>query len=327
MSGIGRQGRRSTNSGTRTSEPPNPEPRNPNPEPRNPILPMPHSDPIIYLNGDFIHKSAATMSVDERGTLFADGVYEVLRFYAGRPLAAPLHLERMRKSLSRIGLAPPDDFDQLPATAQALLEKNSLQNAKIYWQVTRGPAPRNATFPKGVPPTVLIVPSHSDPLDAGSGVPTQTAVLTPDERWSNCWIKSLMLLPNVLAANAAHKAGCDSAFLHRDGAVTEATNANIMIVRDGELWTHPADRWILNGVTRQIVLGLARDLGITVREQVYDTDQLLTGDEVLLTGTTIHVTAVTHVDGQPIRNGQPGPVTLRLHEALARYIAGECLSE
>lgn len=286
---------------------------------------MPHSDPIIYLNGSFIRKSTATLSVDERGTLYGDGVYEVLRFYAGRPLAMDLHLGRMTQSLSRIELAPPDDLDRLSAIAQALLEKNGLSDAKIYWQITRGASPRDPAYPKDLPPTVLVVPSPTAALQAESPVPTQTAVLMPDERWSNCWIKSLMLLPNVLAANAAHRAGCDSAILHRDARVTEATNANIMIVRDGELWTHPPDHWILNGVTRQIVLSLAKELGITVREQVYDTEQLLSGDEVLLTGTTIHVTAVPQVDGQPIGDGQPGPVTRRLHEALARHITRECL--
>jgi len=130
-----------------------------------------------------------------------------------------------------------------------------------------------------------------------------------------------------MAANAAQKAGCGSAILHRDGTVTEATNANIMRVKDGELWTHPADRWILNGVTRQLVLQLARDLSITVHEEIYSTDQLLASDEALLTGTTIHVTAVPQIDGRPIGDGQPGPVTTRLHEALAGHIALACLTE
>jgi D-alanine transaminase len=286
---------------------------------------MPNPDPIIYLNGGFVRKSTAAMSVDDRGTQFGDGVYEVLRFYAGRPLAVSLHLARMRQSLSRIELPPPDGFDKLPSIAKALLEKNGLSDAKIYWQITRGAAPRNPLFPRGVLPTVLVTASPVAALQTDSPVPTQTAVLAPDERWANCWIKSLMLLPNVLATNAAHRAGCDSAILHRDGTVTEATNANVMIVRDAELWTHPADRWILNGVTRQLVLGLAGELGITVREQACHRDQLQGADEVLLTGTTIHVTAVTQVDGRPIADGSPGPVTARLHEALTAYIADKCL--
>jgi len=283
-------------------------------------------DPIIYLNGAYGPKSVAAISVDERGTLYGDGVYEVLRFYAGRPLAMDRHMQRMRTSLSRIELDPPGDFDDLPQIAQTLLEKNRLTDARFYWQITRGASPRHVSYPKDVPPTVLVVPSTSEALDITAEIPTLKAVLAVDERWSNCWIKSLMLLPNVLAANAAHRAGADAAILHRDGQVTEATNANVMIVRNGELWTHPANRWILNGVTRQLVLEIAATAGIPVHEATYNTDDLVSADEVFLTGTTINVTAVTRVDGQPISSGGPGPVTARLHEALNQHIQSECLT-
>lgn len=285
---------------------------------------MTTTDPTIYLNGKFLSKSDAAMSVDERGTLFGDGVYEVLRFYAGRPLAMDLHLDRMRLSLQRIELSPPGDFDRFPRVASELLEKNGLSDARVYWQITRGAAPRNPAFPKGVPPTVLVAAGPTAALDPDAPVPALTATLMPDERWANCWIKSLMLLPNVLASNAAHKAGFDAAILHRDGTVTEATNANAMIVRAGELWTHPADRWVLNGITRQLVLRCAREIGVTVREINYSTDQLLSADEVLLTGTTINVTCISHVGDQPIAHGTTGPVTQRLHDALTDLIASEC---
>jgi D-alanine transaminase len=287
---------------------------------------MTHSDPTIYLNGRFVPKSAAAISVDERGMFYGDGVYEVLRFYAGRPLAMDLHVDRMRKSLSRIEMAEPEGLDRFLNVAEALLEKNKLTNARFYWQITRGASPRNANYPD-VPPTELVIVDPAAPLNPDAPVPTLTATLMPDERWANCWIKSLMLLPNVLASNAAHRAGFDSAILHRDGTVTEATNSNAMIVRAGELWTHPANRHILNGVTRQLVLRCAREIGVTVREQTYTTDQLLTADEVLLTGTTIHVTTITKVDQQTIGDGKPGPVTQRLHDALTDLIANECLQQ
>lgn len=283
------------------------------------------NDPIIYLNGRFLAKPDAAMSVDERGTLYADGVYEVLRYYAGRPLAMDLHLARMRQSLERIRIKPPDDFDRFTDIAEALLEKNSLSDARIYWQITRGAAPRKPTFPKDVHPTVLVTTDPMAVLDPDMSVSAKTATLLPDERWSNCWIKSLMLLPNILAANEAHDAGYEAAILQRDGVVTEATNANAMIVRDGELWTHPADRWILNGVTRQLVLQLARQIGITVCEQNFGTEQLRTADEVLLTGTTLHVATVSHIDGEPIGDGTTGPVTQRLHDTLMQHIASVCV--
>lgn len=286
---------------------------------------MTHSDPTIYLNGQFVPKSAGVISVEERGMFFGDGVYEVLRFYAGQPLAMDLHVDRMRQSLERIELSPPEDFDRFPQIAAELVEKNNQADARVYWQITRGAAPRNPAFPKGVSPTVLVTASPCAGLAPGAPVPTMTATIMPDERWANCWIKSLMLLPNVLAANAAYRAGYDSAILHRDGVVTEATNSNAMIVRAGELWTHPANRYILNGVTRQLVLRCAREVGVPVREETFTTEQLLTADEVLLTGTTIHITSITHIDGRAIANGTTGPVTQRLHNALTDLIASECL--
>lgn len=288
---------------------------------------MTHSDPTIYLNGRFVPKSAAAISVEERGMLFGDGVYEVLRFFAGRPLAMDLHTGRMRQSLNRIELSPPNDFDRFPQIVAELIEKNGLTDARVYWQITRGASPRNPAFPRGVCPTVLVTASPCAGLAPDAPVPTLTATLMTDERWANCWIKSLMLLPNVLASNAAHRAGFGAAILHRDGVVTEATNSNTMIVRAGELWTHPANRYILKGVTRQLVLRCAQEIGVPVREEACTGDQLLNADEVLLTGTTINVTAVTHVDQQAIGGGKPGPVTQRLHAALNELIAGECLQQ
>lgn len=287
---------------------------------------MPGDDVTIYLNGTFVPKAQASMPIEDRGTLFADGVYEVFRFYAGRPFAVAEHLQRMRRSLSGVQIQPPEDFSQAPKIAQTLLDRNHLSDATVYWQITRGAAPRNLVPPPGLKPTVLMIPKAVAPLDPKAPVPTVTAMLTPDQRWSNCWIKSLMLLPNVLATQAAQQAGYDSAILHRGNVVTEATNANVMVILDGELWTHPADHEILDGVTRRQVLDLARALGLTVHEQAVTTDQLLNADEVILTGTTAHVTAITHVNSQPIGQGTPGPVTRRLHEALCQHVQDVCLS-
>ena len=287
---------------------------------------MPPSDPIIYLNGHYTPKSLAAMSVDERGTFYADGVYEVIRYYAGQPFALDLHVKRLRRSLERVRIAAPDDFEQFPDIVQLLLDQNQITDARVYWQITRGSAPRNALFPKGVKPTVLVTVTEVPPLDPAAPVPCLSATVMPDERWANCWIKSLMLLPNILAANAAHDAGFNTAILQRDGIVTEATNANTLIVQAGRLWTHPADRWILNGVTRQIMLQLADDLDLTVHEDRFTTDQLQNADEVLLTGTTLHVAAVTRIDEQTISNAKPGPITQQLHQAFIQRVTRDCLS-
>ena len=283
------------------------------------------NDQIIYLNGEFLSKTDATISTDEWGMLYAYGVYEVMRYYAGNPLGMDLHLTRMHKSLERTGIPLPDDFDRFDQIAAKLLGENNQTDARVYWQITRGVAPRKPGIPQGMKPTVLITANPMPPLDPDEPVLTKSAMLLPDERWSNCWIKSLMLMPNVLAANQALEAGCDAAILVRGDVVTEASNANAMIVHNGELWTHPADRWILNGVTRQLVLKLAHKIGIPVREEHYSPDQLVNADEVMLTGTTVHITAITRVDDQPIADGNVGPVTQRLHDTLLRYIANECL--
>ncbi len=282
---------------------------------------------MIYLNGQFIPKTEATINVDEWGMLYAYGVYEVLRYYAGKPLGMDLHLQRMCQSLERIRIAQPDDFDRFPEIAQELLAKNNQTDARIYWQITLGVAPRKPRISEGMIPTVLITSNSMAALDMDEQVVTKSAVFAPDERWSNCWIKSLMLLPNVLAANKAFDAGYDAAILHRGDVVTEATNANVMIVKDGQLITHPADRFILNGVTRQLVLKLARKLEIPVREEHYSPDQLFSADEVILTGTTVHVAAITHVDDKVISDGKVGPVTQRLHDAFIQFISDECLSK
>ena len=287
---------------------------------------MPPSDTIVYINGRYTPKSEATFSIEDRGMFYADGVYEVIRYYAGRPFAMDLHLKRLRQSLDRVHITPPDDFDQFTGIVQHLLERNDIAEARVYWQITRGSAPRNALFPQGVKPSVLITVTDVPPLDPEGPVPCRTATVLSDERWANCWIKSLMLLPNVLATNRAHDAGFDAAILERDDHITEATNANAMAVRQGELWTHPADRYILNGVTRQVMLQLAGELGIPVRESLFTTDELMQADEALLTGTTLHVAAVTHIDHQPIADGKPGPVTRKLHEAFIQRVTRDCLS-
>ncbi len=286
---------------------------------------MPSSDPMIYIDGRFTPRSQATMRVDDRGTLYADGVYEVLRYYAGRPFELDLHLQRLSQSLEKIRIQPPEDFERAPQILQELVEQNQLADARVYWQITRGAAPRGALFPKGVKPTVLMTADPVPGLDPDAPVPTLTATLMPDERWANCWIKCLMLLPNVLAHNAANEAGFDAAILHRDTRITEATNANAFIVINGELWTHPADRWILNGVTRQVLIELAKQLNLPVREECFTSDQLCSADEVLLTGTTLHVAAVTHIEHQPIGDAKPGPITRQLHEAFIQHVLNTCV--
>ena len=281
-------------------------------------------DPVVYLNGQFLARSQAHLSVEDRGTMFADGVYEVVMYRGGRPLALDQHVCRLERSMGGIRLPASDVTGQLGEISAEVLRRNGYDNAKVYWQVTRGSAKRDHPIKPDLEPTVLVIAYPVPELDVKAPPPTVTAVLVDDERWANCWIKSLMLLPNVLAMSQARDAGADEAILHRDGIVTECSAHNVAIVRGGDLRTHPADRQILAGVTRGIMLGLAGELGITCYEQAFTTDDLFAADEALICGTTANVTAVARIDGRTIGDGQVGPITTRLHAAMMDFVARQC---
>lgn len=280
---------------------------------------MTDSDPIVYLNGEYLPKSQARFSVEDRGALFGDGVYEVTRYYGGQPFEMQAHLDRLRHSLKGISLPEPPHVAELPAISDELIRRNGFNDATVYWQVTRGPAPRNRLFPDDPRPTVLAIVYPASALELGDGPATITVTVAEDTRWSQCHIKALILLPTMLARNAAHARGFGDAIYQRDGVVTETTGANLFIVRDDELHTHPADRWILHGITRRVVFELAETLGIAVHEQPFTVDQMLAADEVLITGTTTQITAVTQIDEQAF---EVGAVTSRLSKAFAEKVHG-----
>jgi D-alanine transaminase len=270
----------------------------------------------VYLNGEFVPKDQARVSPDDRGFLFADGVYEVLRAYNGRFFHAPAHWQRLARSLNEIRLTSTGKVD-FQAIAEALLQRNNLLSgdAIVYVQVTRGAAPRNHAFPDpATPPTVYAYAAPFQPvprkLEAGVAV-----VLTPEMRWSRCDIKSIALLGNVLAGQHAKDNGGEEALFVRGGAVTEGSRTNFAAVFDGQLVTHPQNNFILGGITLNAVLGLCRDLNIRVKESPIPAAELPRAEEAMLLGTTAEVTPVVQVDGKPVGNGQPGPVTRRLQGA------------
>lgn len=270
----------------------------------------------VYLNGEYVPYEQARVPVDDRGFLFADGVYEVARVYAGKIFAMDAHLSRLADGLAAIQIELPE-LDTLAAVSEELLRRNGLENgeATIYIQVTRGAAPRKHAFPTGVAPTVFLAarPYRDNPPEYMSeGV---AAIRLPDNRWARCDIKSVSLLPNVLANQAAHAADAFEALFVRDGVVIEGSHSNLLSVYDGAVVTYPRCNYILAGITRDIVLDLARELGIPVREgPIYDA-QLFDAEELFLSGTTTEVMPIVRVDGRPIGNGRPGPVTLKLQAA------------
>lgn len=268
----------------------------------------------VYLNGEFVPYAKALIPVEDRGNLFADGVYEVVRLYGGRPLAMQAHMERLERSAAEIRL-PEVDYAALAKAALELAARNKVGDGTLYIHISRGAAPRNHLFPQGVQPTVFVTARGLARPEASYREEGVACITTPDIRWHRCDIKTVGLLPNVLAKQAARDAGAfDAIFIRDDGVVTEATSANVFAVADGQIVTHPENNLILPGITRRLVLALAQEAGIPAAFRAIVNDELATVDELFISGTTTEVMPVVRVDGRPVGDGRPGPVTRRIIE-------------
>ncbi len=281
----------------------------------------------VYLNGEFLPRADAKVSVDDRGFIFGDGVYEVVRALDGAFFTWDEHLDRMAVGLTELGFRK--DFhprrESLLEVAQRLLAENDLDagDATVYIQVTRGAAKRTHFFPPAeTPPTVFLsVSRFTPPLELrATGA---DAITHPDLRWSRCDLKTVNLIPNVMAKQKAVEAGTAEAILVRDGAITEGASTNVYGVVNGEIRTYPLCNFILPGITRAVVLELAVDLGIPVREEPVMFDDLPEVDEIFLSGTTTDILPIVRVDGRTIGTGAPGDVASRLREALAQRMEAE----
>jgi D-alanine transaminase len=279
---------------------------------------------IVYFNDQFLPKEDVHVSPDDRGFLFADGVYEVVRSYNGKLFRLPEHMQRLENSLRGLRIIVPD-IGKLQHVAAQLIQRNDLAHtdAALYVQITRGVAPRKHAFPPSdTPPTIYASakPFLASPERAENGVRT---ILIPDIRWSRCDIKSVALLPNVLASQQAHESGAYEAVFVRDGFITEGSHANFAAVLNGQLTTHPKTNHILPGITREIALDLCRDLDLPYRESPISEERLREADELLLLGTTTEIMPVVQVDDWQVGDGQPGPITRTLQRAFRALVAGE----
>lgn len=270
----------------------------------------------VYWNGAVVDEEAVRLSFDDRGFLFADGVYEVVHVYRRQFFEWERHMARLQRSLAGIELEGVD-IAALSLGANSLLESFGADEGALYLEITRGAYPRSHAFPPGgTPPTVLmwIRPAPAPDLRAWEqGVAVMTAA---DDRWAKVWIKTIGLLPNVLAKEKAHRRGLFDAIFVRDGMVTEATSANVFIVRGGELVTAPVTNYILPGITREVLIEIARERHMPLTLLPFSADDMLQADEVFLSGTTTEVLPVTQVDGAVIGSGQAGPVARELSQAL-----------
>ncbi len=284
---------------------------------------------IAYVDGRFVPIGARAVAIEDRGLQFAHGVYEVIKAVGGRLLDLDRHLDRLGRSLAAIDCPWPTSRAVLPLLLEELLRRNRLRDALVYLQVDRGIAPRNHVWSPSLRPTLIatVRPARfpsAEERHCGVGV-----ITLPDERWARCDIKSIALLPNALAKQKAAAAGCREAWLvDRDGFVTEGAASNAWIVdREGTLRTRPLGPQILGGVTRDVVLELARAEGLPVVERAFDVAEALAAREAFLTSTTSLVLPVTTIDGRPIANGAPGTVTRRLAALYAARCGLEAAAE
>jgi D-alanine transaminase len=276
---------------------------------------------LANLNGVQMPLAEARVPALDRGFLFGDAVYEVLRVYQGNPWLADEHFRRLGRSLEAIRLQGVD-LERLRRRMLDAIAAGPFREALVYLQVTRGTAPRAHTFPAGATPLeFLYVQEFHDPYREARQ--NGTAVVTqPDVRWDRCDIKSTNLLGNILAMQAAAEAGCLEALLYRpDERLTEGTHTSFFAVRQGTVLTTPSGNAILPGITRGLILRLTAQAGIQVREQVLKRADLPQVAELFLTGTTAEVLPIVRVDGQPVGDGRPGPVTRRLQDVYRQAVA------
>ncbi len=274
---------------------------------------------IVYLNGRFQNIREAHISPLDRGFLFGDAVYEVIPVHGGRPLLLKEHLARLERSLSEIRMVNPHTPKEWSSIVKSLIEQNSGGNLGIYIQISRGAdTGRDHAVPDGIDPTVFGMATRIADTDSwDSGV---TAITLPDLRWARCDIKSTALLANVLARQQAAEAGADDAILILDGYVTEASVSSVIIVEDGVLVTRNNGPELLPGTTRQLVLTLATEAGLSCREEAVSEERLRTADELWLMSAGRGVVPVTHLDGSPVGDGKPGPVWNRVKDLISNYI-------
>lgn len=263
-------------------------------------------------NDRIVADNEVVVDKEDRGYQFGDGVYEVVKVYNGQFFTLEEHVDRFYASAEKIHITIPYTKDKLYTLLHQLVEANEINTGHIYFQITRGACPRNHIFPGDDVAPVLTGNAKENPRPVANFENGVKATFVEDIRWLRCDIKSLNLLGAVLAKQEAHEKGCYEAILHRGETITEGSSSNIYGIKDGVLYTHPADNLILNGITRQVILKCAEEIGMSVKEEAFTKEQLLAMDEVIVSSTTSEVTPVIDVDGQTIGSGKPGEWTRKL---------------
>lgn len=270
---------------------------------------------IVFLNGSFLPVEDAKVPFMDRGFLFGDGVYEGVGVLDGRLIDNEAHLERLERSLSEVRIPNPYTRAEWTSFEEEIARRNGMTEGFIYFQVTRGVAERDFFFPEKASPTVAMF-TQAKPIANAPAAKTGIAVVTvPDQRWERRDIKSISLLAQVLAKQAAKEAGAQEAWMVEDGFVTEGGSSSAFIVtRNGSIVVRPLSHAILPGITRRSLLQLSKEAGIALEERRFTVEEAYEAAEAFLTSASNFVLPVVSIDGRPIADGRPGPITGRLRE-------------
>jgi D-alanine transaminase len=270
---------------------------------------------IVYVNGEFVPETEAKISIFDRGFLFADGVYEVTPVLQGKLLDNPGHMARLERSLRELRMESPMPVAEIPALMKDLVARNGVEEGLIYLQITRGAADRDFVFPKDATPSLVMFTQQKpveDTLAARNGL---RVISAPDLRWARRDIKTVQLLAPSLTKQIAKDQGCDDAWMVEEGFVTEGTSNNAYIVTtDGVIVTRNLSNDILHGVTRNVVLELAREAQMRVEERPFTIAEAQQAAEAFMTAASSFVTPVVEIDGVALGDGRPGPIAKRLRE-------------
>lgn len=276
----------------------------------------------VYLNGEYMDISEARIPVLDRGFIFGDGIYEVVPAYGGKPFRMGEHLDRLARSLATVRIASPLTRQQWDEVVRELIASSPWPDCTVYLQITRGVAPRNHAFPPAdTVPTVFGMVSPMHRPDAAAREQGVAVISLPDERWLHCHIKSVSLLGNILARQAAVEAGVEEAVLFRDGMLTEGAASNIWVVKDGVLMAPPRNHLILEGIRYGLMMELARERGVEFVTRPITRDEVFSADELLITSASKEVLPILRLDDQPVGSGRPGPVYAALRAGYDERIA------
>ncbi len=278
---------------------------------------------IAYVNGRYVPHRDARVHIEDRGYQFADGIYEVVAVKSGAFVDLGPHVERLERSLRELRIAAPMTRAALVTVMEEVIRRNAVQDGIIYVQMTRGVAPRDHAFPTAARTQVVMTAKRGRPHPVRYETDGVKAVTVPDIRWDRCDIKSVSLLPNVLAKQTAREAGAyEAIFVTPEGEITEGSSTNAWIVtRDGELVTRPISNAILAGITRRTVLEIAREEGLRLVERAFSLAEARAAREMFVTSTTSFVMPVTQLDDSVIANGKPGTIGLKLRQRYIAYMA------